>query len=398
VATFIYQAKNEKGQIVSGTVEAENERTATQVLWENKLKVISLSPKPVLPAFSFLGRVKVVDKAIFARQLSTMVSAGIHLTAALNVCVNQTRNKRLQDVLGDVIKDVEAGYSLSSAMAKHPDVFDRVFVSVVRAGETTGKLDLALLSLADRLEKDAAFRGKVRGALIYPAFIFTVLIAVGALMMIKVVPQLKDIFKESNAQLPWATRAVIWTSNFLAAGWWWVLLGIILAVVAFRFYIKTEKGMQWWNNVLISFPIFGGINRDIIMARFTRTFTLLIKTGIPILDALNALADVMDNEVYKRSLYKIAREVERGIPLSVPLAKDKNFPPIIAQMVGVGEQSGSLDQILDRMGVFYENSVDEKTKTMGSLIEPIIIVILGVGVGILIFAILMPIYQLAQIQ
>lgn len=398
MSTFIYQAKNEKGQIVSGTVEAEDERAATQALWENKLKVISIEPKPLVSALSFINRVKVEDKAIFARQLSTMISAGIHLPTALNVCLNQTRSKRLKEVLEVVVKDVEEGYSLSSSLAKYPDAFDKVFVAVVKAGEATGKLDQALISLADRLEKDASFRGKVRSALIYPIFIFVVMLAVGGLMMTKVIPQLQEIFKESGAKLPWATRALIWASHFLISGWWAVLAGIILIIVGLRFYIKTEKGMSWWNNLKIQFPVLGDINKSIIMARFTRTFCLLIRTGIPILDALHALAGVMDNEIYKRSLYKIASDVEKGIPLSVPISQDKNFPPIVGQMVAVGEKSGALDQILDRLGIFYENSVDERTKTMSSLIEPIVIVILGVGVGILVFAILMPIYQIAQMQ
>lgn len=396
--TFIYQAKNEKGQIVSGTVGSENERQATQALWENRLKVITIEPKPILPKFNFFNKVNIAEKAIFARQLSTMVSAGIHLPKALNICLNQSRSKRLQEVLATVIRDVEGGYSLSSAISKHPDVFDHVFVSIVRAGETAGKLDQVLLSLADRLEKDATFRGKVRGALIYPIFIFSVLLIVGALMMVKVIPQIRGLFEESGVPLPWATRALLAISSFLVIGWWAVIIGIVLIIVGFRFYIKTEKGTIWWNNLLIQLPGLGNLNKAIIMARFARTFGLLVKTGIPILDALHSVADVMDNEVYKKALFRIAGDVERGIPLSVPLSKDSHFPPIVGQMASVGEQSGALDQIMDRLGIFYENTVEDKTKSISSLVEPVVIVLLGVAVGVLIFAILMPIYQIAQLQ
>ena len=394
--TFIYQAKNEKGQIVSGTVDAQNERTASQLLWENKLRVITLEPKPIVPQLALFNRVSVTEKSVFARQLSTMISAGLHLTNALNICIVQTRNRRLKDVLVTVIRDVEAGYSFSSAISKHPDVFDRVFVAVVKAGETAGKLDQVLLSLADRLEKDAEFRSKIRGALAYPAFVFVMLLVVGTIMLIKVIPQIKSVLEESGVPLPWATRAIIATSNFLQKGWWGVLLAIILIVILVRMYLKTERGSKWWGNFVLSMPVFGDLNKSIIMTRFTQTFGLLVKTGIPILDALNSLADVMDNEMYKISLYKAARDVERGIPLSVPITKDKLFPPIISQMIGVGEQSGSLDTILDRLGSFYENSVEDRTKTLGALIEPIIIVLLGIAIAILILAVLMPIYSMVQ--
>jgi len=395
---YLYQAKNNKGQIVSGTVEAEGEAEATRALWENGLKVFSLRIKPHGVVFSFFNKIKVADLAVFARQMATMISAGIRLPDTLSICINQTQNKMMKEALVEVMKDVQGGSSLSMAMSKHPNVFPKVFVFVTKAGEATGRLDTALLSLAERTEKDASFRGKLRGALIYPAFVFVVLLGVGALMMIKVIPQLQQIFLESNVTLPWATRALIAVFSFLQRGWWAVLLGLAGAIALFRFYIKTEKGMLWWNNLLIKFPILGDTNRMVIMARFTQTFALLVRTGIPILDALHVLADVMDNEIYTRALFKVAKEVEQGVPLSVPLSKDKNFPPVVGQMIGVGEKSGSLDQILERLGNFFENQVEDRTKVIGSLVEPIVIVILGIGVAILIFAILMPIYQLAQIE
>ncbi len=394
--TFIYKAKNEKGQIVSGTVEAKNEREGSQILWDSKLKVMSIDPKPIMRGFSLFNHVSVSDKAVFARQLSTMISAGIHLSTALNVTLAQTRNSRLKTVLNQVIQDVEGGYSLSSAFAKHPDVFDRVFSSVVKAGESVGKLDVVLSSLAERIEKDASFKSKTRAGLIYPAFIFVVLIIIGAIMMINVIPKIKTILIESGGTLPLATKMLIFVSDFLAGYWWAVLIFIVIFGVGLRYYIKTPSGGRFWGNLMVRIPIFGTLNRYIILARFARTFGLLVKTGIPILDALYSVAEVMDNDVYKKSLYHVAAEVERGISISVPLSRDPIFPPIVSQMVGVGEQSGALDKILDRLGIFYEDIVDERTKTISALIEPIIIVILGFGVGVLVFAVLMPIYSIAQ--
>jgi len=396
---FIYQAKNEAGQIVSGTVEAENEKAATQALWENKLRVVSLRLKPTAPGLmNLFNKVKVADKSVFTRQLSTMISAGIHLPTALSVCASQAKSKRLSQVLRTVVQDVEEGHSLSLALSRHPDIFDNVFVAVVKAGEVTGKLDQALLSLADRLEKDTSFRGKVRSALIYPAFIFIVLIGVGILMMVKVIPQIKDILTGSKVELPLVTRFLLAASDFMVANWVWVLVGVLGLGIGFGVFLRTKTGVKWWNIISIKVPVLGEVNKNVIMARFTQTFHLLAKTGIPILDALNALADVMDNEIYRQSLYRIASDVEKGIPLSVPLSKDKNFPSIIGQMIGVGEQSGALADVLEKVGTFYENAVDEQTKTLSALIEPIVIVILGVGVAVLVFAVLMPIYQLAQVQ
>lgn len=394
--TFIYKAKDQKGQIISGTIVAKNEQEGSQVLWDHKLKVLSIDPKPIISSFNLFNRISVSDKAVFARQLSTMISAGIHLATALNVSLAQTRNNRLKIVLRQVIQDVEGGYSLSSALAKHPDVFDRVFVSVIKAGESAGKLDMVLNSLADRIEKDASFRGKTKSGLIYPAFIFVVMIVIGVIMMINVIPKIKSILEESGGQLPIATRILIGVSDFLAVYWWAALIAVVVIVFGLRFYIHSENGAKWWGNLMIRLPIFGVLNRYIILARFTRTFGLLVKTGIPILDALYSVADVMDNDIYKRSLYRVAGEVERGVSLSVPLAKDPIFPPIVSQMIGVGEQSGALDKILDRLGIFYEDIVDERTKTISSLIEPVLIVILGCGVAVLVFAVLMPIYGIAQ--
>lgn len=398
MSVFSYQAKNERGQIVSGTVDAENEKSASQILWENKLKVISIAPKPTLPFVNFFNRVSITDKSFFVRQLATMISAGLHLSQALTICSEQTKRRRLKEVLDLIIKDVEEGYSLSSALSKHPDIFDPIFVNVTKAGEASGRLEQALLSVADRLEKDARFIGKVKASMTYPIFVVVMILVVGIIVMLQVIPQLKSIFQESNVSLPWTTKAIIATSDFLLKGWWGIILGIIVVFLVFRAYLKTEEGGKWWGNTILHLPIFGELERSLLMTRFLKTFSLLVKTGIPLLDCLHLLSGIVGNEVYRTSLYRIGAEVEKGVPLSTPISQEKIFPLIAGQMIKVGEQTGKLDEVLERLGNYYEDDVDKRTQEISDLIEPIVIVILGIGVAIMFAGVLMPIYQIAQMQ
>ena len=396
--TFVYQAKNEKGQVVSGTVEAENEKAASQALWESKLKVIALSPKSVLPLFSLFNRVSAVEKSFLVRQLAVMVESGLHLSRALRISLEQTKNRRLKEILEVVVKDVEEGSSLSSSLSKHPDIFDPIFVSVIKAGETSGKLEAAFRSMADRLEKDTKFISRVRSAMVYPIFVVCMIVIVGIIVMIKVIPQLKSIFEESSVSLPWTTRAIMFVSDILIKGWWAIIIGLVIAYLLIRIYLRTEEGAKWWANTILKIPIFGELERSLLMTRFLKTFSLLVKTGIPLMDCLHLLINVVGNESYKKSLHKIAAEVEKGIPLSTQLSKEEVFPSIVSQMIKVGEQSGKMDEILDKLGDHYEEDIDNRTQKIGDLIEPVIIVILGLAVAILFAGVLMPIYQIAQMQ
>lgn len=398
MATFVYQAKDQKGQIVTGTVEAESEASASQILWENKLKVLTIQPKPVVGTIGLFGRVSVIHKAFFARQLATLISAGLPLAESLRICYTQTKNKRLKEALELVAKDIEEGLTLAAALSKHPDVFDEIFISVVKAGEISGKLTESLISIAERLEKDSRFRAKVISAMIYPIFVLCAIFVVGAIVMIKIIPPIKSIFEGAHVKLPWTTRMIIGMSEVLAKGWWALIVGFIAVFLAVRAYIKTENGRRWWSNFILAIPIYGNLSKSLLLTRFLRTFTLLSKTGIPLIDALHLLTRVVDNNLYQLALYRVAADVERGIPLSVPLASEKIFPSIISEMVKVGEQSGKLDEMLERLGNYYEEQVTDQTSRIGEIIEPVIIVILGIGVGILFAGVIMPIYQMAQLM
>lgn len=395
---FIYEAKNEKGQLVRGEVQATTEVAAEKALMKNHLVVTDLQPeKSVLSVMGLFNNIGVKDRAAFARQLATMIDAGLPLVQALNIIALQTKNINLRAVLASVVRDIESGYSFSTALAKHPDAFNKVFVSVVRSGEATGKLDEVLLELADQFEKDASFAGKIKGALAYPAFIISAMFGVGGLMMIKVIPTIKNVFDEAHATLPFATRALIALSDILVKYWIIVILGIVGLLILLRFFFKSARGKMLLDVLALKIPLFAATSISIIMARMTRTLGLLISSGIPILEALRIVSDAIGNHVYQAGLSEVRAEVERGIPMSVPLMKNTTFPVLFGQMVSVGEQTGRLDAMMTNLAKYYTEEADNKLKGMSSLIEPVVMVVLGVGVAILIFAILVPIYNISSL-
>jgi type II secretory pathway component PulF len=271
-----------------------------------------------------------------------------------------------------------------------------VFVSAVRAGEASGKLDEVLSELATQLEKDTEAVAKVKGAMTYPIFIFFAMIVVVIVMMVKIVPQIESIFVENNAQLPWVTKLIIGISNSFINFWW--LYFIVLAFVGYslRFYLKTDGGREHWNTLKIRMPVIGAINQGTYMARFSRTLSMLMRAGVPIIEALRIVADVIDNEIYRNSLLKTAYEVSRGVPISVPLQRDKNFPIIVSQMALVGEQTGKMDEVFGKLAHYYEGQTDEKIKGMSSLLEPVVLIIIGIGAAFVVFSIIMPLYSLSD--
>lgn len=344
------------------------------------------------------SRVSSKEKVFFARQLAVMISSGVAIDNAINLVKLQTKNKAFQNVLGAIYRDVQAGEKLSLALSKHPKVFDEVFVAVVASGEVSGKLDKVLTHQADRMEEMLAFNSKVRAALAYPAFVVVVMIAVVVLMMVKVIPVLKTVFDEAGAKLPWSTRMIVGLSDFLVK-WWWLVLIIVIIVAggAFAIFRYTRKGKFTWDVIKLKAPIVKFIAYDIYMARFARTVAMLITSGIPIIETIKITARAMNNRVYIRIMKNVITQVERGVPMSVPLSKEKDFPILVPQMVMVGEQTGKLEVLMEKLADYYENEVDTKIKTLANLIEPVTIVIVGVGVGFLIYSILYPIYSLVNV-
>jgi len=395
---YLYTAKNERGQVEQGTIMASDLENATKTLEKKGLAVMSLEEEKhwQLSVENFFRSVKVQDKAIFARQLATMTGAGYNLADALKVIGSQTRNTYFKEVINEVGGDVESGLSLSTAMAKHTDVFNTVFIAVVKAGEASGRLPEVLKDVASELERDYGFSSKLKNAMLYPAFIVIAIIVIGALMMIKVIPQLEDIFADTAVGLPWTTRAVIAVSNFLASYWWVVLAVIIIAYFLFRVYIRSSAGNYAWSKLKLKIPVFGPLVTNTEITRMTLTFEILARTGIPLLEAINITADTMNNEVFKRGLKVAAKEVERGVPFSAPLVKNENFPSMIGQMVSVGEQTGKIDEVFERLSDHYLEETDRQIKGIASLVEPVAIVLIGIVVAVIVFAIIVPIYNITQ--
>lgn len=399
MAKFQYKAKNDKGEIVSGTVNASNESEAERVLYKNKLFATEIRADSVFAVKSiFSKKVSLHDKAIFARQMATMIDSGLTLTKSLSIEVTQTENERLKDIYQELYTDLQQGNSFSTALSKHPEAFDQVFVSVVKSGETTGNLGIVLKQMADRYEKDYDFISKIKSAMYYPAFILLALIGIAVYMLMKVIPQLETLFSQSGADLPVATSMLLSASDFMVSKWWLVLILLVVTVYLIRLWAKTDIGEKTIDRWQIELPGLKGLMEGIYMSRFSRVMEMLIQAGVPILDALKISASTMNNVLYKESLEDMVTDVEKGVSLSVPLQKEKIFPPLVGQMVGVGEQTGKLDKIMGKIGSFYEEEAGRKIKTVSSLVEPIVLVIIGAGVAFLIFAVLLPIYNIAQLQ
>lgn len=395
---YNFIVKDPSGKSISGTVEAPNITLAGDILRERKYVVISLLEKKeggllqgVLQRFR---GVSIGEKTVFARQLATMVSSGLPLTNALEILRVQAGSPRMKEVMGGMLGDIQGGSSLAKSMVKYPDVFSKVIVSLVEAGETSGKLDVLLNQLSDNMEKERDFQSKTRGALIYPAVIGVAMVAVFVIMMVFVVPRLTALYEDIGAELPLPTKILIAISKFLTSGWWAVLVLLGLAGFGLYHYIRTEKGKYQLANFTFKFPIFGKLNRESELARFARTLGLLVGAGIPITQALEIVAGAMGNILYRDAVLAAEKEVEKGVPLSIPIRANPNFDPLVAQMIAVGEETGKMDEVLDKVAGFFESQAGQSVKNLSTALEPIILVVLGVMVGGLVLSIITPIYNL----
>ena len=346
---------------------------------------------------SLFVRVNHKDRAFLARQLAVMLESGLPITQAIRSLIEQTKNPLLEEVLGDVLVDLENGLKFSAAIKKHPQVFNEVFVSVIASGEATGQLDVVANLLADELERDQGFRSRVIGALLYPGFIILAMITVGIIMVTKIVPALELVFKEAGSTLPWTTLTVIFITNSLINYWYVYVIVIIGGGFVISRYLATEEGRRSSNGLLLKIPVFGVMLRNMEMARFTRIFGMMMQAGVPIIQALDAVALVLDNVLYKESLNVVARNVERGSPIAQSLQRDNLFPPTVTQMIAVGEQTGKLEQVLQKLAAYYEEETNQSIKNITALTEPVIFIIVGLGVAFLVFSIIMPIYNLASV-
>jgi type IV pilus assembly protein PilC len=396
---FLYKARNKEGQQKAGYVVAQDQTRAEQLLLENGLSIVSLEVEQenVLEKLNPFGKsVSNKDLVLFSRQLSTLISARVPIIQSMRILQEQVTNQYLLSIIRDSIASLENGESLSLALSKHPEVFGTVYVSLVRSGEVSGSLDKSLVYLADQLEKDYELLSKVKGAMTYPIFIICALALVAGLMFKFVLPNLTSVLIEQGGTLPTVTVIIIDTSEFFNAYWWLLILGIAAIILGTRFYINTPSGRHNWDRMKISLPIIGDIFRKIYLARFARNLSTLVVGGIPIMQAMTIVGDIVNNVIYKDIILGAVTEISNGKSISEGLMDHAEFPGIVTQMVRVGEQTAQLDDILAKLATFYEKEVDAKVGTLTTLLEPLIMILLGIGVGVLVAGILLPIYNLAD--
>lgn len=378
-----------------GTIEAQNLTEANHKIRELGLTPINISDlgKPTQGGFS-LKKVSLKDKIIFTRQLAVMTKAGLPLINSLESLKKQTDNKYFQGIIYQIIRDVKGGQPLSRAMMKYPKVFPDVYVAVIKAGEQTGQLVDVLFNLADQQEKQAELSSKVRGALMYPAVIFIALIGVVFLIVFFVLPSLKGVFADMGGELPLTTKMLFSFSEIIRHYFFYLLIGFIAVIFGLRYWIAKPSGRHIFDRARLKFPIFGGLTKKVYMASFTRTMAMLTKASLPILQSLQIVRKTINNSLFDAAFERIQKAVENGKPLSAAIEREPIFPAMVSQLIALGEESGSLDTVLMEINRFYESEVDNLTKNMASLIEPFMLIIMGIGVGFIVASVLGPIYKL----
>lgn len=396
---FRYKAIDAKTFELSGIVEAPNDIVASQLLRDRGLFVVSvrLYREPVLQQltarFAHVGFSEIVT---FTRQLSTMVNAGLPLTESLRLLESQTSNKSLRQVISDILRQIQSGSSFSKAIAKYPQYFSPIYTSLVQAGEAAGMFDNILLRLADNLEKEKEFRGKIMGALIYPIIIVIGMFALMIIMVVFVVPKLSSLYKDLGSDLPFTTKLLVFFSNTIIMYWPILIVAGVLFVLGLSWFKKTKVGVQIFDKVAIKLPVFGPLQKKVILVEFARTTGILIGAGVPILETLSIVGRAVDNYYFKESVNKITSRVEKGASIGDAIGSETIFPQIVSQMVNVGEATGKLDDILGKLSRFFEVEVEQSTKTLTTSLEPLIMVVLGVGVLFIVWSIITPIYGLTS--
>ncbi len=391
-----YRAVTQDGKVIRGIIEAKDVKEAGYYLHKHQLLpiVISEGGKYKLSRFfSFLKRTSRGDLIFFTRQLSSMLTSGLTLMQALNIMKNQIKNPAVNDMLQGITASVEDGASFSSSLEKYPHFFSPIYVALIRVAESSGLLDKVLLRLSDNLEKQQKLQSTIRGALIYPIIVIIMMVAVVVIMMVVAIPQLTSFYNTMGVTLPLSTMFIVNISNLFVKFWWLVSIGIFLAIFIFRKWYGQESGRHTVDRFILRIPFVGNLISKSLMVEFSRTLGILVGAGSLVVDSLLRSADVVDNSVYRAEIVLIAKRVEKGISIGDALEAGSIFPPILVQMVKIGEQTGKLDESLTRVAEYFEREVEEAVKALTTAIEPVIMVILGLGVGFLIFAVITPIYK-----
>ena len=394
---FNYEAKDvATDKKVKAVVEAETERQAAKLLVAQGFNPISITEveESINPLTRFSNRITTKDKVVFTRQLATLIGAGLPLSQSLHTLVDQTQNAHLRSVVQDIINSVESGHTLHDSFAKHPQVFDQLFLALVSAGEASGTLDESLQKVAAQQEKDAAIMSRIRGAMTYPIIVLFVIFGVLIFMLVTVVPQVEKLYKDLHQTLPIITQFIVGASQFVTKFWWMVLIAIGLSVYFAVQYFRTPAGKHALDLLKLNFPLFKNLFNRLYMARFNRTGETLLKSGVGMLDMLAIASDSIGNQVISEQIDRATEKVKGGKELSVALTVEESIPSLVPQMISIGEKSGRVDEMMGKVAKIYEEELDEEIRTISTLIEPILMVVLAVVAGGMVAAILLPIYAL----
>jgi len=396
--TFKYVARDSTGKKRKGTVEAGSKERAAAVMQEKDLVPITIKERHGLVDFGSikkqLGGVSTKEQVVFTRQLATMVGAGLPLTQALQILRDQAGDTPFGDILEYVVGEVEGGKPLSDAFRKFPNVFSPTYTSLVEAAEASGAMKKVLLRLADNMERKAKLRAEIKSALFYPALVLAAMVGVTILLLVFVIPKLENIYSSFEASLPITTRFLLGLSDFFIHRWWAVLAIVAALIYGYRWFRNTDDGRYFTDKVSLVAPVFGQLNKQLQLVEITRTLSLLLTSGVPILDSLRIVETASENVIYQDVLREASEFVKRGESLAAPVAKSDFFPPLVSRMVRVGEESGELGEVLLKVADYFESEAEHTIENLTTALEPLIMVVLGVGVGFIILSIIMPIYNL----
>lgn len=396
---YVYEARDSAtNKIVKSSVQAESEGAAAKLLTSQGFTPLKIELEDEKANFlkKFASRITTKDRIVFTRQLSTLIGAGLPLSQSMRTVLEQTQNKTMQQVIQEVIADIEGGKALSDSFAKHPKVFDNVFLALVSAGEASGTLDEALRRVAAQQEKDAAMMSKIKGAMTYPVIVLVVILAVIGFMLVSVVPQVKNLYKDLGKELPLLTQIMVGTADFFINYWWLVLIILGIGIYFLLQYLKTDAGIKTKDLFKLNVPMFKGMFRKLYMARFSRTGQTLMSTGVAMLDMLKITSTAVNNSVISQGIDRAAEKVKGGKSLSSSLKNEEYFLVMVPQMIKIGEQSGKIDEMMGKTAQIYEDELDEEIRAISTAIEPVLMVVLALVAGGMVGAILFPIYSLVD--
>jgi len=398
--TYKYSAKDKSGLTVNGVIQAASESEVADILHKKEMIVFSVefAKVAVVNAKHADKKIKLDDLVIFSRQLATMIDAGIPLVNALSILAEQIENDSLRGIVGRVRQDIEGGMSFCDALAKHPVIFSDLFVNMVKAGEASGMLNEILDRLAMFMEKQAALNRKIISSLVYPAVVVSMAIIITGVLLIKVVPTFKGIFDSLGGTLPLPTQILIFISDLLIKYFLFSLVFLGVSAYLFKRYLKTQKGRYAFDRLSLKAPVFGPLLRKLAVAKFSRTFSTLVKSGVSVLSALEIVSKTAGNMVVEEAVVNCSKSVRDGEPISRPLAKSGVFPPMVTRMINVGEQTGQLEKMLSKIADFYDDQVDAAAGALTSLIEPLVIAFLGIVIGGIVVALFLPIFKISQLM